>query len=95
MVFILHGVYISELIRFASICTNVSDSNNINHFLTAKLLKHHKFRKTFSKFYTRHSDLIVKYNVENGLNSPTTKHSTSSILWSLKFINSIESLERK
>ena len=36
-------------------------------FLTAKLLKqgyrYHKLRKTFSKFYHRHSESIVKYNV--------------------------------
>ena len=36
-------------------------------FLTAKLLKqcyrYHKIRKAFSKFYHRHSELIVKYNI--------------------------------
>ena len=36
-------------------------------FLTAKLLKqgyrYHKIRKTFSKFYHKHSELIVKYNI--------------------------------
>ena len=35
--------------------------------LTAKLLKqgyrYHKIRKAFSKFYHRHSQLIVKYNI--------------------------------
>ena len=38
-----------------------------NLFLTAKLLKqgyrYHKIRKSFSKFYYRHSELIVKYNI--------------------------------
>ena len=38
-----------------------------NLFLTATLLKkgyrYHKIRKTFSKFYHRHSELIVKYNI--------------------------------
>ena len=34
-----YGVYISQLIRFARICSNVDDSNNRNLFLTAKLLK--------------------------------------------------------
>ena len=42
-------------------------SNNRNLFLTAKLLKqgyrYHKIRKAFSKFYHRHSELIVKYNI--------------------------------
>ena len=59
-------MYISQLIRFARVCSNVDDFNNRNLFLTAKLLKqgyrYHKIRKAFSKFYHRHSDLIVKYN---------------------------------
>ena len=41
--------------------------NNRNLFLTAKLLKqgyrYHKIRKAFSKFYHRHLELIVKYNM--------------------------------
>ena len=45
----------------------VDDFDNRNLFLTAKLLKqgyrYHKTRKAFSKFYHRHSDLIVKYNI--------------------------------
>ena len=62
-----YGVYISHLIRFARVCSNVDDFNNRNLFLTAKLLKqgyrYHKIRKTFSKFYHRHSELIVKYSI--------------------------------
>ena len=27
------------------------------------LLRYHKIRKTFSKFYQRHSELIIKYNI--------------------------------
>ena len=57
-----YGVYISQLIRFARVCSNVDDFNNRNLFLTAKLLKqgyrYHKIRKAFSKFYYRHSELI-------------------------------------
>ena len=34
-----YGVYISQLIRFARVCSNVDDFNNRNLFLTAKLLK--------------------------------------------------------
>ena len=49
-------------------CSNNDDFNNRNLFLTAKLLKqgyrYHKIRKAFSKFYHRHSELIVKYNIE-------------------------------
>ena len=53
-----YGVYISQLIRFAS------DFNCRNKALTAKLLKqgyrYHKLRKAFSKFYHRHSELARK-----------------------------------
>ena len=60
-------VYVSQLIRFARVCSNIDDFNNRNLFLTAKLLKqgyrYHKIRKAFSKFYHRHSELIVKYNI--------------------------------
>ena len=62
-----YGVYISQLIRFARVCSNVDDFNNRNLFLTAKLFKqgyrYHKIRNAFSKFYHRHSELIVKYNI--------------------------------
>ena len=62
-----YGVYISQLIRFARVCSNVDNFNNRNLFLTAELLKqgyrYHKIRKAFSKFYYRHSEIIVKYNV--------------------------------
>ena len=43
-----YGVYISQLILFARVCSYVDDSNNRNLFLTAKLLKqgyrYHKIR---------------------------------------------------
>ena len=59
-------IYFS-LIRFARVCSNVDGFNNRNLFLTAKLLKqgyiYHKIRKAFSKFYHRHSEIIVKYNI--------------------------------
>ena len=62
-----YGVYISQLIRFARVCSYVEEFNNRNLFLTAKLLKqgyrYHKIRKAFYKFYHRHSELIVKYNI--------------------------------
>ena len=60
-----YGVYISQLIRFARVCSHNDDFNNRNLSLTAKLLKqgyrYHKIRKAFSKFYHRHSEFIVKY----------------------------------
>ena len=68
-----YGVYISQLIRFARVSSHVAD-------LTAKLLKqgyrYHKFRKTFSKFYRRHYDLVSKFNtglkslLKQGLSEP-------------------------
>ena len=49
-----YGVYISRLIRFARVCSNTNDFNNINQFLTVKMLKqgyqYNKLRKTVSKF---------------------------------------------
>ena len=61
-----YGVYISQLIHFARASSHVTDFNNRNKFLTAKLLKqgyrYHKLRKTFSKFYRRHFELIEKYH---------------------------------
>ena len=60
-----YGVYISQLIRFARASSHVTDFNNRNKSLTAKLLKqgyrYHKLRKAFSESYRRH--LIEKYHV--------------------------------
>ena len=62
-----YGVYISQLIRFAKASSSVNDFNGRNKAFTAKLLRqgyrYHKLRKTFSKFYHRHSRLEEKYNV--------------------------------
>ena len=62
-----YDVYISQLIRFARASSLVTDFNNRNKFLTAKLLKqgyqYQKLRKAISKFYRRHFDLIEKHHV--------------------------------
>ena len=62
-----YGVYISQLIRFARASTHVTDFNNRNKLLTAKLPKqgyrYHKLCKVFSKFYRRHFELIEIYHV--------------------------------
>ena len=62
-----YGVYISQLICFARVFSNIDDFNNRTLLLTAKLLKqgyrYHKIRKAFSKLYHRDSELIVKYNI--------------------------------
>ena len=34
-----YGVYISQLIRFARVCSHVDDFNNRNKYMTSKLLK--------------------------------------------------------
>ena len=61
-----YGVYISQLIRFASVL-NLNDFNYRNKALTVKLLRqdyhYFKFRKAFTKFYRRHSALLEKYSV--------------------------------
>ena len=62
-----YGVYLSQFIRFARTSSHVTDFNNRNKFLTAKLLKQgyrfHKLCKAFSKFHRRHFELIEKYHV--------------------------------
>ena len=64
-----YGVGISQLIRFARVCSHVEDFNARNKCLTANLLKqgyrYHKLRKAFSKFYRRHYELISKFNVRS------------------------------
>ena len=63
-----YGVYISQLVRFARVSSHVADFNARNKSLTASLLKqgywYHKLRKTCSKFYRRHNELVSKFNVE-------------------------------
>ena len=63
----LTGFYISQLIRFARVSSHVVDFNARNKSLTAKLLQqgyqYHKLRKTFSKFYRPHYELISKFSV--------------------------------
>ena len=47
--------------------SHVTDFNARNKSLTAKLLQqgysYHKLRRTFSKFYRRHYELVSKFNV--------------------------------
>ena len=62
-----YGVNICQLIRFARVCSHVADFNARNKCLTAKFLqqgyRYHKLRKTFSKFYGRHYELVSKFNI--------------------------------
>ena len=73
-----YGVYISQLIRFARVSSHAADFNARNKSLTAKLLqqgfRYHKLRKTFSKFYRRHYELVfnvgLKTLLHQGLSEP-------------------------
>ena len=60
-------MFISQQIRCARVCSHVHDFNARNKCLTAKLLKlgyrYHKLKKAFSKFYSRHHELVSKFNV--------------------------------
>ena len=62
-----YGVYILQLIRFARVCNHVAEFNARNKCSTAKHFqqgyRYHKLRKTYSKFYRRHYELISKFNV--------------------------------
>ena len=62
-----YGVYISQLIRFAPVCSHVDNFNTRNKCLTANLLKqgyrYHKIRKAFIKFICRHNELVSKFDV--------------------------------
>ena len=59
-----YGVYI---IRFTRVSSHVAEINGHNKSLTAKLnqqgYRYHKLRKTFSKCYHRHHELVSKFNV--------------------------------
>ena len=59
-----YGVYISQLIRFARVCTHNADLNMRKKCLTVKLLqqgyRYYKLRKTFSQFYRRYYELLSK-----------------------------------
>ena len=61
-----YGVYISQLIMFARLCSHLDDFIARNKCLTAKLLKqgyqYHKLRKALSKVYRRHHE-VSKFNV--------------------------------
>ena len=56
-----------DRLRFARVSSHVADFNARNKSLTAKLLqqgyRYHKLRKTFSKFYRRHFELVSKFSV--------------------------------
>ena len=61
------GVCVFRLFRFAIVCSNVDDFNNINFYLTAKLLKRgcgcRRVWGAFSGFCSGRSDLVVENNI--------------------------------
>ena len=65
--YLIWGIHISQLIRFARASSNLNDFNDRNKAPTAKLLRqgyrYFKLRKAFSKFYRRHSALLEKNSV--------------------------------
>lgn len=75
-----YGVYISQLVRYARICSGVSDFNDKNRFITEKLLnqgyRYHKLVKSFSKFFHKYQYLLDKFNctrrylIVNGISHP-------------------------
>ena len=55
-----YGVYIAQLFRFARVSSHVVDFNARIKSLTSPTAK---LRKTFSKFYRRHYELVSKFSV--------------------------------
>ena len=61
-----YGVYISQLVRFARVCSTLDDFNERNLTITSKLLQQgyrfHNLINSFKKFYKRYEHLMSKYN---------------------------------
>ena len=62
-----YGFYVSQLIRYARVCSNYQDFMERGKVLTTKLLSQGyqktKVVATLKKFYGRHHDLVNPYNV--------------------------------
>ena len=75
-----NGVYISQRICFARVWLQQWKQNQ---YLTAKVHKqvyqYHKDRKSFSKIYRRHTELIDKYNVD--VNTPLQQGMSESVFY--------------
>ena len=61
---LMEYIFISQLIRFARVCSHENDFNARNKCLTVKKgYRYHTHRNAFSKFYRRHHELVSKFNV--------------------------------
>ena len=62
-----HGIYISQLIRFASVSSHWTDFDARDKILSGKRLhqghQYHKLQKFLSKFYRRHYEMVLKFKV--------------------------------
>ena len=56
-----YGVYISQLVRFARVCSSVSDFNELTEKLLHQGYRYHKLHITFSKFYYHYTELLQKF----------------------------------
>ena len=79
-----YGVYFSQFIRFAKVCSHVEDFNARNKCLTAKLLKqgyrYHKLRKAF--FQVLSPTLRVDFKIQCRIKiSFTSRPIGTRILW--------------
>ena len=76
-------------------CVNVDDFNDRNLFLTAKLFKqgyrYNKIRKSFYRFFHRHSEFIVQYKI--GLKTLLQQGISEPIFYGDLVITSKELLE--
>ena len=61
----LYGVYISQLVRYARICTSKVDFTNRLRGLSLRLRQQgfltNLLQRTFTKFFHRHALIVVKY----------------------------------
>ena len=75
-----YGVYFSQLIRFARVCSNVDDFNNRNLFLTAKLLKVSNGAKIRNRYnQVPHLTQDTNGKVTNSQKTPQTRAKRSAL----------------
>ena len=76
-----YGVYISQLIRFARVCSHVDDFNTRNKCLTAKLLKQGYRQLTPQSFG---SGELIKLNLEKNIHIPRKPY--IKYAWDVSFL---------